>query len=102
MATQEETQLRDYELTVVFSAEVPEEKLEASIGNVKNYVTGRGGEVTDVKRWGKRRLAYPIKHMIDGYYVLFLLKMKPADGKDIENSLRISDEVLRHLLIVCD
>jgi len=102
LVTQQETKLRDYELTVVYSMELAEEKLEAAIDNIRNYVTGRGGEISDVKRWGKRRLAYPIKHIIDGYYVLYLFKMKPADGKDLENNLRISDDVLRHLLIVVD
>jgi len=99
LVTQQETKIKDYELTVVFSTEVPEEKIEASIETIKNYVTGRGGEITEIKRWGKRRLAYPIKHALEGYYVLFVFKMKPEDGKGLETSLRISEEVLRHLLI---
>ena len=98
-STQEELGLRDYELTVVIAAETSEEKLEASIENVSRYITSRGGTVSDVQRWGKRKLAYPIKHFIEGYYVLFQFKMKPVDGRGLENNLRISEEVLRHLLI---
>ena len=97
--TQEELGLRDYELTVVISPETSEEKLEASIESISRYITDRGGAVSDVQRWGRRKLAYPIKHFIEGYYVLLQFKMKPLDGRQLENNLRISEEVLRHLLI---
>ena len=102
MTTGEDLRLRDYELTVVYSPEAGEEKYEAAIENISKYVTDRGGEVSDVQKWGKRKLAYPIKHFIDGDYVLIQFKMKPEDGKELENNLRISEEVLRHLLIVLE
>ncbi|OGN89984.1 MAG: 30S ribosomal protein S6 [Chloroflexi bacterium RBG_13_46_14] len=91
--------MRDYELTVVITPETSEEKLEALIESISRYVTSRGGAVSDLQRWGKRKLAYPIKHFIEGYYVLLQFKMKPLDGRELENNLRISEEVLRHLLI---
>ena len=97
--TQEELGLRDYELTVVIAPETSEEKLEALIESISRYVTDREGTVSDVQKWGKRKLAYPIKHFIEGFYVLFQFKMKPQDGRELENNLRISEEVLRHLLI---
>ena len=97
--TQEELGLRDYELTVVIAPETSEEKLEASIESINRYVTSRGGTVQDVHKWGKRKLAYPIKHFIEGYYFLLQFKMKPRDGRELEHNLRISEEVLRHLLI---
>ena len=98
-STQEELGLRDYELTIVIAPEASEEQLEASVESISRYVTDRGGSVSDVQRWGKRKLAYPIKHFIEGYYILFQFKMKPQDGRELENTLRISEEVLRHLLI---
>src|SRR4030042_2133281 len=97
--TQEELGLRDYELTVVITPETSEEKLEALIESISRYVTSRGGAVSDLQRGGKRKVAYPIKHFIEGYYVLLQFKMKPLDGRELENNLRISEEVLRHLLI---
>lgn len=100
MTTEEE--LRDYELTVVISPEAAEEQYEAAIESVSRYVTDRGGEATDVQKWGKRKLAYPIKHFIEGNYFLIQFKMKPGDGKELENNLRISDEVLRHLLVAVE
>ncbi len=97
--TQEELGLREYELTVVFTPETSEEKLNASIESISRYVTDREGAISDVQRWGKRKLAYPIKHSVEGFYILFQFKMKPSDGRQLENNLRISEEVLRHLLI---
>jgi len=95
-------QLRDYELVLVISPEVAEERFEAIIESVNQYVTGKEGIITSIDRWGKRNLAYPIKHHVDGNYVLTKFKMKPASGKELETNLRISTEVLRHLLIKLD
>ena len=99
VSTEENEQLPDYELVLVISPEVAEEEFEATIDNVSRFITGRGGTVSDVERWGKRRLAYPIRHFEEGSYVLARFKLKPAFGKELGASLRISEEVLRHLLI---
>jgi small subunit ribosomal protein S6 len=95
----EEKQLRDYELVFITSPEVNEEALEAMVGNVSQFITGKGGEITDEERWGKRRLAYPIKRFLEGNYVLTRFKMQPMWSKELEASLQISEEILRHLLI---
>ena len=92
-------QLRDYELVLVISPEVKEEELEATIDKVSRFITGKGGIISDVERWGKRRLSYPIRHCAEGSYVLTRFKLEPAFGKELGADLRISEEVLRHLLI---
>ncbi len=102
VTTEEGEQLPDYELVVVISPEVAEEELEAAIDKVSQFVSGKGGSISDVERWGKKRLAYPIRHFAEGSYVLTRFKLKPAFGKELEENLRISDEVLRHLLIRLD
>ena len=99
VATEEGKQLRDYELLLVISPEVAEEELEATIDNVSQFITGKGGIISGIERWGKRRLAYPIRHFVEGSYVLTRFKLKPAFGKELGANLRISEEVLRHLLI---
>jgi len=101
-STVESDQLRDYEMVVIISPEVTTEKLEATIDNISRLITGKGGAISDIERWGKRRLAYPIKHFVEGSYVLTRFKMKPAFGKELEANLEISEEVLRHLLIKSD
>ena len=95
----EDKQLRDYELVLIISPEVGEEKFDAIIDNVSQFVTGKGGTISNVDRWGKRKLAYPIRHFMEGSYVLTQFKLKPALGQELEANLQISEEVLRHLLI---
>jgi len=95
----EDTELRDYELTVIISPELEGEKLEAAIDNISQFITQRGGTISGADRWGKKRLAYPLKHFMEGYYILTQFKMKPALSKELEARLHISEEILRHLLI---
>ena len=95
----ESEQAHDYELVLIISPEVEGEILETKIDNVSQFITGKGGTVSDVERWGKKRLAYPIKHFMEGSYVLTRFKLKPTLSKELEANLRISEEVLRHLLI---
>ena len=92
-------QLGDYELVLVFSPAVAEEDAEAAIGKVSQFITERGGTSSTVEHWGKRRLAYPIKHFIEGSYVLTRFRLKPKLIRELEASLKISEEVLRHLLL---
>jgi len=99
VATEEGEQLRDYEMVLIISPEIAEEEFEATIDSVSRFITEKGGVVSDIERWGKRRLAYPIRHFGEGRYVLARFKLKPAFGKELEANLRISEEVLRHLLI---
>ena len=95
----EDKQLRDYELVLIISPEVVEEKFDAVIDNVSQFVTEKGGTISDVEQWGKKRLAYPIEHFMEGSYVLTRFRLEPSLSKELETNLQISEEVLRHLLI---
>ena len=99
MVSQEDKQLRDYELVVIISPEVVDEAIDSVIGNVSRFITDNGGTVSAVEPWGKRKLAYPIKHFMEGSYVLTRFKLRPKLSKQLEASLQISEEVLRHLLV---
>jgi len=94
-----EEPLRDYELVFIISPEAEEEKMGAAIDNVTQFITGKGGTISEVEQWGKRKLAYAIKHFTEGNYVLARFKMKPELTKELEASLQISEEVLRYLLV---
>lgn len=91
--------MRDYELVVILSPDVPEEEVPVSIDKISDFITSKGGSVTQVDRWGKRRLAYPISHFKEGNYVLTKFKIEPAMTAELEASLRISEKVLRHMLV---
>jgi len=91
--------LRDYELVVILSPEIGDDTVSASIQRVQESVTSRGGEVVDVNHWGRRRLAYPIKRHLEGNYVVSQIKLDPTQVPDLETNLRISEEVIRHLIV---
>jgi len=95
----EDKQLRNYELVLIISPEIVDEALDTTIGSISQFITEKGGVISDVERWGKRKLAYPIGHFMEGNYVLTQFKLKPALSKGLEANLQISEEVLRHLLI---
>ncbi len=99
MVSGEDKQLHDYELVVIISPEVEDEALDSIIDNVGRFITDNGGTVSDVERWGKKKLAYSIKHFVEGSYVLTRFKLRPTSSRELEANLRISEDVLRHLLI---
>jgi small subunit ribosomal protein S6 len=102
ISKKEEKKLRDYELVVIISPEITDEALDGAVERISRFITEGGGAVSNVERWGKKKLAYPIKHFTEGNYVLSRFKMEPKLSKELETSLEISEEVFRHLLIVLD
>ena len=95
----EDRELRDYELVLIINPEIAEEKFDATMDNISQFITKQDGLISSTEQWGKRKLAYPIKHFMEGHYVLTRFKLGPASGKELEANLRISEEVLRHLLV---
>lgn len=91
--------MRDYELTVVFSPEIAEEDLPAEIERVNQLIAEKGGVVGEANRWGRRRLAYPIKKHREGNYVLTPLKLQADVAAELERNLRGFEQILRYLLV---
>jgi len=79
-----------------------EQALESAIDRVQEVITNGAGEVTKVDRWGKRRLAYEIKDFTEGYYLLVEMESPSSVAQELDRVLRISDDVLRHLIIRTD
>ncbi|MFH1381276.1 MAG: 30S ribosomal protein S6 [Chloroflexota bacterium] len=102
VVTAEEKGLRAYELVLVINPELMGDKLDATVGNVSQFITDRKGVITEVQRWGKKKMAYPIGGFTEANYILTRFKSKPALGKELEANLRIADDVLRHLLVKLD
>ncbi len=91
--------LNNYELIVILKPDLASEKSDAFIENLKKFVSGKGGTISDVQKWGKRRLAYPIKHSGEGVYFLIKMQAKASQNRELETNLKISEDVLRHLLV---
>ncbi len=92
-------QQRDYELVLIISPEVGDEALDTTIANVSQFITGKGGIISEVEQWGKRKLAYPIQQFLESNYVLIQFKSSPTLNRELEANLQISEEILRYLLI---
>ncbi|MBN1811415.1 MAG: 30S ribosomal protein S6 [Anaerolineae bacterium] len=91
--------MRNYELVFIVHPEVDDEGLAAIVETVKDLVKRGGGQVTKVDLWGVRRLAYPIKKQREGQYVLMRLDMASEGVAELERSLGLSEQVIRHLVV---
>jgi small subunit ribosomal protein S6 len=92
--------VRDYELMYIVRPDVDEDGLRAAVDSVKGLIEAQGGEVTRTTMWGKRRLAYEVKHLRDGHYVIVEMHLDGGKVAPLERLLRIHDTVFRHLLVV--
>ena len=88
-----------YELVYIISPEISDEELPQVIDKMSQSVNKAGGNVVEVAQWGRKRMAYPIRRFAEGNYVFNRIELEPVKVKDIEANLRLSDEVLRHLMV---
>lgn len=93
---------RDYELGLIIDPEVGDERTRAIVERVTQTIGANSGQVVRVNAWGRRRLAYPIDRHRDGLYFYFDLILEPTSVTEVERSLRVNEDVLRHLLKVRD
>ena len=91
--------MNKYELAVVLSAKLEDEERAAAMEKVTGYITRFGGTVTDIDEWGKKRLAYEIQKMGEGFYYFIQFDAEPSAPAELEQRLRIMDNVLRYLCV---
>ncbi|MCU0506091.1 MAG: 30S ribosomal protein S6 [Chloroflexi bacterium] len=91
--------MRRYELMLVFRPDAPDERTQAVVERVTRMIVGDGGQIVKVQPWGRRRLAYPIDRHREGQYHIVVFEAPPTTIGEIERSLLITEEVLRHLVI---
>lgn len=91
--------MRNYEVMYIVKPDLEEEKYTAIMEKFNAIIQNNGGEVLKVEPWGKRRLAYEIEKLHDGYYVLVNFRSEAAVPAELERNFRISDEVIRYLIV---
>jgi small subunit ribosomal protein S6 len=91
--------VRDYELTIIIKPDVTDDDATAIVEKVKTLIGDRKGEITEVKPWGKKKLAYPIGQYKEGNYVLTKFKIDPSIAKDLDANLKLNEKIIRYLLI---
>ena len=91
--------MRNYECMYILKPEMDEEALAQTIDRYSNIVTNGQGEVVSIDKWGKRRLAYEIKDLFEGYYVLMHFQSEPPVVTELDRVMKISDDMLRFMII---
>ena len=91
--------MNKYELAVVLSAKLEDEERAAAMEKVTGYITRFGGTVTDIDEWGKKRLAYEIQKMKEAYYYFIHFDAEADVPGEIEQRIRIMDNVIRYLCV---
>ena len=91
--------MNKYELAVVVSAKIEDEDRAATIEKVKEIITRFGGTVTEVDEWGKRKLAYEIQKMREGFYYFVRFESDATCPAEVERRIRIMENVIRSLCV---
>ncbi|MBQ5735458.1 MAG: 30S ribosomal protein S6 [Lachnospiraceae bacterium] len=91
--------MNKYELAVVVSAKAEDDVRVSTIEKVKEYITRFGGTVTNVDEWGKKRLAYEIQKMKEGFYYFIQFEADAACPGEVESNIRIMENVVRYLCV---
>lgn len=94
--------MRDYELAFIVMPNVDDDGVKAVVEKVSQFVKSTNGEVASVDVWGRRTLAYTINNHREGIYVLFQAKMPPAALNELERNLKLSEEIIRYMLVKAD
>lgn len=91
--------MNKYELSLVVNAKIEDEVRTATVDKVKSLITTFGGTITDINEAGKKRLAYEIQKMREGFYYFIQFDAEPETPAELEQRLRIMDNVLRYLCV---
>jgi small subunit ribosomal protein S6 len=91
--------MRQYELTIIIAPSVEDDGVEAVVEQVADWVKADGGQVGSVDHWGRRQLAYSIRDLTEGTYVLLTVEMKPVVLAELERNLKLNTDIVRYLLV---
>jgi small subunit ribosomal protein S6 len=91
--------LRDYEVLYIVRPDLDEDKVQDVVKRVNTLIERSGGASEQTSLWGKRKLAYEVKHQKEGSYILQDFQIDPGRVPELESALKITEEVLRHLIV---
>ena len=94
--------MNKYELALVVNAKIEDDARAAVVEKAKDYITHLGGTITNVDEWGKKRLAYEIQKMREGFYYFIQFDANADVPAQLEENVRIMDNVLRFLCVRAD
>ena len=91
--------MRSYELMTIFRPAMAEPEVRTEVSTIEQALAVSGAEIKQTDFWGKRRFAYEIEHLSEGYYALVTFEAEPGAVNDVDRALSLSDNVLRHKFI---
>jgi small subunit ribosomal protein S6 len=91
--------MRAYELMIIFDADVEDSGVQDALKRLGQQIEAGGGNIAKTDLWGRRRFAYEINHKFEGIYVVLELTTEAPNLEDVERSLRLADDVVRHKLM---
>ena len=93
--------MKKYEVMFIVNA-ANDEVIKAAVKLVQDTITRIGGTVDKVDEWGKRHLAYEVRHQSEGYYVVVDFQAYPAEIKELDRVIKIHEEIIRHIIVKQD
>ena len=93
---------RTYESVAIINAALEDEQIEATISRIQEVITSHGGEIVEVDKWGRKRLAYPIQKAKSGYYLVLRFNAPTELIAALERNYRLDETIIRYLTITLD
>ena len=91
--------MHDYELVAIISPEIDQDEVSKIVDRVTESISSRGGAMGEIKNWGKRKLAYPVKKFMEADYVLARFKLMPKSVREVESEIGTFGDILRYLVV---
>lgn len=91
-----------YESLIIINPTLDDTEVERIVGKAEESIKRGGGEILKIDNWGKKKLAYEVKKQKKGYYILFNFRMKPSAIGEFERSLKLTDPVIKFLIVRID
>ncbi|MBQ3106710.1 MAG: 30S ribosomal protein S6 [Eggerthellaceae bacterium] len=91
--------MKAYELLFFVAPTIDDETRAGAMKRIETVITADGGKVDNVDVWGKRKLAYEVNGLTDGDYTLIDFHANPENVAELDRVLRISDVVVRHMIV---
>lgn len=91
--------MNNYETLFILNGTLDAETIKGNVEKFKAVIENNGGVIENVDEWGRRKLAYPINKLNDGYYTLINFKSNPDLPRELERNYRISDAVIRFIVV---
>lgn len=92
--------MRDYEVMTIHRPELAESDVQAKVSEVETFLTSRGATIGETDLWGKRRFAYEINHVSEGFYSVVKFGSESDAVSDLDRVLTLADDVIRHKIVL--